>query len=118
MQPSRPLVKDPSVMETLARLAARLGAGAFVAVDYSDDLCAINIGRTHDDLRLVYFCTFGRTLGRYDVELELPPTSDSDLPYVSGGWHYNVDFDTLAQLVATHLGLDRTSRAHEAAPDV
>jgi hypothetical protein len=100
------VTKDPAILEALARLEAHFGAGAFVAIDYSDDLAAINIGRTHDDLRLVYFSTFGRAPGRYDVELELPPPADDDLPYIGGGWRYDVDFDTLTQIVASHLGLD------------
>src|SRR5690242_6206421 len=106
MRSTQPLEKDSSVIATLRQLDARFGEGALYAIDHSDgDLCAINVSREQNSVRQVYICTFGRTPARYDVELELPAPVGSDFPYVSGGWHYDIDFETLARLVAEHLGL-------------
>ena len=43
--------------------------------------------------------------GRYDVELEPPPEPGQNLIYREAGKHWDVDFETLAEVVRRHLSL-------------
>lgn len=107
-----PLTKHASVLATLRRLRGRFGSAAFAVVDrWESELRALGVAHPDEPRRLVHFCTHDRPRGRDAVELELPPAAGSDQPYSSGGWYEDVDFATLAALVAAHLGLADDGRA-------
>jgi hypothetical protein len=96
--------KDPAITELLERLRERLGPGAFAIVDHWEaDPCAVGIARPRDTGVLAYLSTFNLPAGRYDVELELPPGPAQDLIYREAGKHWDVDFETLAEVVRRHL---------------
>ena len=108
-------MKDESITVAIARLRDRFGARAFCVVDHWDaDPCAIGIAGPHEQDRLVYICTFGKALGRYDISLELPSTPGTDHPYTPAGDHTDLDFSELATIVARHLRLGiSTEQANE-----
>jgi hypothetical protein len=50
--------------------------------------------------------------GRFDVALELPPTSNSGLPFEAGGWHYGLVLSEVADVVwLRHDSAGRHTRA-------
>ena len=108
-QVTPPPQKFPEVLDTLRRLRERFGVGTFVVLDDWDaDLAAVGIARPDVPERLVYFAVKPAEGGEYFVSLEDPPAPGSELPYLPAGDHAGVDFEGLAALVATHLGLART----------
>jgi len=99
-------MKDSSITQVVERLREQFGPQAIQVCDnWQADLCAVGIVSTNSCDRLVYISTFDKSPGRYDVSLELPPAAGSDLPYSPGGDWRNIDFDTLAVLIRTHLML-------------
>jgi hypothetical protein len=99
------LVKDPTILRLLGELRGRLGVHAFDVFDrWECDLCAVGIASPRDHGVLVYLATWNRGPGRYDVELELPAESGSDLPYQEAGAFRDVDFETVMRIVGEHLG--------------
>src|SRR5262249_7849799 len=98
------LQKDPAILELLDRLRERLGAGAFVLVDYLDaDLCAVGVASPHDKRFLAYVSSYNNPEGRYDVELEEPPRGNKDDPYSVARRHRDADVEAVVEIVRGHL---------------
>jgi hypothetical protein len=97
------LEKDPAVLDLLSRLAQRLGHGAFQVVDHWEaDLNAVGIAHPNNREQLAYIAVRGPD--DLYVELELPPTRGSELPYAVAGEFRSLSFDQAAQIVSRHLG--------------
>jgi hypothetical protein len=99
---------DQPIASVVARLRERLGAGAFDAVEYWDaDLCAVGIAAPRAPTRLVYISVCDKPAGRFDVALEQAPEGEPQggrAPASASAHHVDVDFDTLCDIVARHLG--------------
>lgn len=99
-------VKDASIITVVEKLRCRFGQDAFVVRDHWEaDIWAIGLAARDDSGRLVYVCTFGKSVGQYDVALELPPGRGEDFPYTPAGDRSDVDFEGLAALFREHLRL-------------
>jgi hypothetical protein len=96
---------DQPIAGVVARLRQRLGADAFGAVEYWDaDLCAIGITSPRARERLIYISICDKPPGRFDVALDRAPEGAS-APSDASAHHVDVDFETLCQIVARHLGV-------------
>ncbi len=100
------LQKNHAVLDLLSRLAQRLGLGSFQVVDHwESDLNAVGIAHPNNRERLAYIAVYGPD--DLYVELELPPTAGSELPYAVAGEFRSLTFDQAAQIVGKHLGCTR-----------
>jgi len=98
--------KNQEIIDVLARLQQMFGEGCFDIVDHWDaDLNAIGIANPADHGRLAYIAINNDHPNGYFVELELPPSPESDLPYCIAGNFEDIDFEQLASVVGRHLGL-------------
>jgi len=89
----------------LARLRERFGAAAFGAVEQWDaDLCAIGLATPGGPTYLAYISVCGKPVGRFDLLIE-PATADAAAPRAGSLRHADIDFETLATIIAGHLGL-------------
>jgi uncharacterized protein (DUF433 family) len=96
--------KDKAIQHVVGWLEDRL-RGSLVILDHWDgDLSAVGIARPESPDNLVYISTWGRSPGRYFVELEAPPAPGSELPYEITGRYENVDQESLLGIVREHLG--------------
>jgi hypothetical protein len=99
-----PLDKGPTILAVLGLLWARLGPDAFVINDHwESDLCAVGIASPRNPGILVYISTYGKPIGQFGYELELPPSPGDELPYQEAGRGSGVTFEELVDVVATHL---------------
>jgi len=98
-------MKDASINTTLDALRRRFGPNAFVIQDHWADDHAIGIAAPSVLGQLVYISTFSKPAGKYDVTLERPPTLSDELPYESHSDWLELDFESLASIVAEHLGI-------------
>ena len=100
-----PLNKHPAILDLIARLRERLGPDAFTITDHwESDLAAIGISSPRNAGVLAYLSCYGEPDGRFNVELELPPSPGDDVPYQVAGRYWDLDFETLASIVSDHLG--------------
>jgi hypothetical protein len=100
------LDKDPAIVALLRRLRDRLDPNAFDIVDHWElDPCAVGIASPRDHGVLAYISCYGEPPGRYQVELELPPTTRGEMPYQVAGRFDDLDFEALAGVVSSHFGL-------------
>lgn len=103
-------MKDKSVTEVVSWLEANLRY-TLLAVDHWDaDKCAVGVARPENPQQLAYISTHGREHQRYFVELESPPSGDSDMPYTMVGRHKDADRETLLKIVHQHLSVLRSSK--------
>jgi hypothetical protein len=97
------LEKDPSILTLLDRLRDDLGSASFDVVDHWDaDLCAIGLGLPANHQVLVYVSTFGSESGRYDYELESPPTSEGEV-YSAAGRGEGCTYEELLGIIKSHM---------------
>jgi hypothetical protein len=102
------LPKSHTVIEMLVRLEQRFGRGGFQIVDHWDaDLDAVGIAHPSNQELLAYIAVHGSE--DYYVELELPCSAGSALPYSVAGEYRSVTFDR----VAARFSLRQLSRGSQ-----
>lgn len=99
-------VWDAPTAALVDRLRRHFGPHAFGIVERWDaDVCSVGIVRGGDGFALAIISTCNCGEGHYDVVLERGPLPGGEGEFTSAGRHASVDFDTLARLLAGHLGL-------------
>ena len=99
-------VWDAPTADVVARLRGRFGAQAFGIVERWDaDVCTVGLVRGASTCALAIITTCGCAAGHYDVLLERTPAPGCEGDFVDAGRQAGVDFETLAALVAHHLGI-------------
>jgi hypothetical protein len=109
--------RDTTASDVVARLRARFGPDAFdVTEQWDSDVCVVGVSRPNEAARLVYISTCDLPDGRFDVSIDASGNTDEWPMGPAGvpqrpaheGHHGNVDFDTVARVVAEHLGISIT----------
>lgn len=99
-------VWDAPTAAVLERLRRRFGPQAFGIVERWDaDVCTVGLVRDGARCALAIITTCGCADGHYDVLLERTPAPGCEGDFEDAGRHTGVDFETLAALVARHLGI-------------
>lgn len=97
--------KLPFITDALQRLAADLGAHAFIVADHwADDDAATAIASPQNTSQLIYFCQSDLdddTL--FDYELETAPLNPNDRIYDVAGGGSRVTYGELLQVARKHL---------------
>ncbi len=97
--------KLPLITDALQRLAADLGAHAFVLTDHwEDDDAATAIASPRNTSQLIYFCQSDLdddTL--FDYELETAPLNPNDRIYDVAGRGSRVTYEELREIARRHL---------------
>lgn len=97
-----PTPKSQAIVDVIAKLRESLGKDSFdIADEWEDDPDAIGIVTPTDPGKLVYIAVYG---DKFYVELELPPTSGSELPYELAESYDDIDFEQLVAVLVSHLG--------------
>ena len=97
-----PTSKSQAIIDVIAKLRERLGKDSFdIADKWEDDRDAIGIAKPADHSKLTYIAAYG---DKFFVELELPPTPGSELPYELAGRYDDIDFEQLVAVLTSHLG--------------
>jgi hypothetical protein len=97
--------KDARLRVALAALRERFGDAIEIVDHWDADLLAAGIARRGQRTRLVYVAVLPEQDGLYDVALEVPPGSESALPFEEAGWRRGLVLSEVADVVASHLGL-------------
>jgi hypothetical protein len=98
--------KDERLLVALASLRGRFGDAIEVVDHWEGDLLAVGISRRGEATPLVYVSVVPDQDGRFDLALELPPKPSSGMPYEDGGWRCGLILSEVAEVVASHLGLE------------
>lgn len=97
--------KLPFITDALQRLAADLGANAFVVADHwKEDDATTAIASPRNASQLIYFCQSDLeddTL--FDYELETAPANPNDRIYDVAGRGARVAYEQLREIVRKHL---------------
>jgi hypothetical protein len=100
------LIKDPTILEVVAKLLADGPRGELeVADDWEADLCAIGLRRSGAEWPRVYVSTWRQPPGRYYAECELAPAPGSELPVVRRATSESLAYEELRDLVRQCLGV-------------
>lgn len=98
--------KDASIDELLSRLASRLDPAMYEVIDHwPSDPYAIGIAVPRASTRFAYLSTLEMPAGRYNVHLERAPDPRTGSPYEDNGYHADIDFDRLSELLVRYLDL-------------
>ena len=98
------LEKDESIKEVIKKLYNELGKDSFIIVDHWEaDLNAIGIDSPSNNGVLVYISINENEKDSYYVSLELPPSSEIDLPYTGAGEFNSVNFEKLVEIIRKHF---------------
>jgi len=88
----------------LAQLRERFGAAAFGVVEQWDaDVCAIGLAAPGGPTHLAYISVCDKPAGRFDLLIERS-APDGAAPPAGSTRHADIDFETLATIIAGQLG--------------
>jgi hypothetical protein len=100
------LIKDPSIIDVVAKLQAEGPPGELEIVDeWEADLCAVGLRRSGVAWPRVYVSTWHQPPGRYYAECEFAPAPGSELPVVTRRAPESLAYERLRDLVRTCLGV-------------
>lgn len=103
---------DAPTAAVVDRLRERFGSDAFGILErWDSDVCSVGLVRGEETCLLAIVSTCDCGEGRYSVVLERGPAPGVDGEFEDAGRHTDVDFDTLAILVASHLELAASESA-------